>query len=115
MKSVRFLVAAFSVVMTFVFAQGVWSSETAEGVKKDYAAFKKEANERLEQLDKKIEKLKSESKGTMAKEAETARDKLRREVEEAQKTTASNWSRFKKSFAEKVDTLNTKVQKALNE
>lgn len=93
------------------------ASETVEGAKKDYQAFKQEMNFKLAELDKKIEKVKSESKENkeeVVKDLETSRDRLRREIADAQKVTASKWSDFKKSFAQSVDNLNTRVQKALN-
>lgn len=102
-------------VTTPMLMQPVHASETAEGIKKDYAAFKKEANAKLAELDQKIEKLKAESKETAAEELQSARDQLQKRMEEAEKTGSTKWAQFKKSFAESVDKLNSKAQKVLRE
>lgn len=110
--SILITMALFFTVSATAFA---FASETTEGMKKDYAAFKKDANQKLEDLDRKIDQLKAESKDSVAKDVEAARDRLRLEVEQAQQTTATKWVQFKRGFAQSMDNLNAKVQKVLKE
>lgn len=97
-----------------------FASETVKGAKKDFAAFKEEMNTKLDNTEKKLAELKAEAKAkgnaahdkTIA-ELEAARDKLKAELNELKDDGSNKWQSFKKSFAESLDQLNTKVQKAL--
>ncbi len=109
----------FFSILAVIFAVGFGvstsGSETAEGLKKDIASFKKEASLKLDELDRKIAQLKAESKVAAAHELEEARDKLRKSIEETQQTSQSKWSELKLAFARSLEVLHAKAQKVLKE
>lgn len=97
-------------------------SETAKGVKKDYEKFKVEMNKELDDLEVKINDLKakaktkgSETQDKTIQELEKSRSELKAELSELKKSGESNWKKFKKNFAESVDSLNKKIQKSLED
>lgn len=99
-----------------------FSSETVEGFKKDVVTFKQEMTLKLEKIEKEIEALKNKTKekgeSTQTKaiaELESARDKVKTEINDLEKTTESRWTKIKSKIAKSIDTLNTKAQKALKE
>lgn len=97
-----------------------FASETVKGMGKDYEAFKQSMSKEISEIDKKIDRLKAESKEkgqetkeNTIRELETARNKLKVELEEIKASSSDKWAQFKKGFAKSVDNLNDKVQKAL--
>lgn len=99
-----------------------FASETVKGLKKDYEHFRQEMSAKLEATEAKIAEMKADAKtkGNSAKEKtienlEATRDQLKSELAEAKAEGGSKWKSFKKSFAESVDKLNTKVQNATKE
>lgn len=114
----KIIIAALFTFSIIAFA----ASETAKGVKKDYEKFKIEMSKELDEVEKKIDELKTKShaKGSDTKEKtiqelEKARLELKAELSELQKSGESNWKKFKKNFAESVDSLNKKIQKSLED
>lgn len=110
----------FLVNIAFVF--NVSASETAKGMKKDFETFKSKMSEKLDATEKKLGemKTKAQAKGDKAAEKtvetlEETRGKLEAELGEAKSDSKSAWQRFKKSFAESVDALNAKIQKAMKD
>ena len=110
------------VILGLGFGTVGYSSETLKGVQKDYELFKEKMQSELKEVDVKIEKLKevSKAKGQKVKEAtakdlEIAKNNLSKDLEKIQQTSSTKWQEAKKSFAASVDSLNSKVQKALND
>lgn len=99
-----------------------FASETVKGVKKDYESFRQEMSAKLDATEKKIAELKADAKtkGDAAKEKtvenlEKTRDQLKADLADAKAEGGSKWKSFKKSFANSVDKLNSKIQKAMKE
>ena len=98
------------------------ASETVKGAQKDYDTFKKEMSVKLEDTEKQLAELKSKAKekGTDVKnktvaELEESRDKLKNQLNELEKNGKEGWASFKKNFADSLDRLNLKIQKALKD
>lgn len=96
------------------------ASETIKGAKKDYQKFQQEMTSRLDNIEKEIQLLKEKAKdkkeATQEKtihELEEAKTELKAELQSLKADSESTWQKAKKSFAESVDNLNTKLQKAL--
>jgi hypothetical protein len=103
-------------------ASAAIGSETAKGMQKDYDQFKKEMQVKIDEAQKKIDEIKAQGKESgheahakAVHELEVTRDQLRTQLAEAKADSASKWAKFKKSFAESVDSLNSKIQKALKD
>lgn len=99
-----------------------FASETTKGMKKDYESFKVEMSRQLDTVEKKIAdlKVKAKQKGSTAQEEtaeslEKTRAKLKEQLAEAKETSQDGWSKFKSGFADSVDKLNTKLQKAVKD
>lgn len=97
-------------------------SETLKGAQKDIENFKKEMSVKLGALEEQIASLKSkatekgsETKSKTIQELEAARDALKVKMAEFSDSSKEGWANMKKSFAESMDALNAKVQKALKE
>ena len=113
---------SFVIVISSIFAFSASALETVDGAKKDYEAAKVEMAAKLESLDQKIEELKANTaaKSTAAKEktlkeVQITRDKLRADYELMKDATDSKWKSFKKRFAQSIDRMNAKAQRALND
>ncbi len=98
------------------------ASETVKGAKKDFEQFKAEMNQELNEIDQKIEalKIKAKAKGNETHdksivELENTRNELNLKLDSVQKKSESNWKKFKKSFADSMNKLNSKVQKSLED
>jgi len=112
---VRTLICGFIIA----FSLTGFASETAKGVKKDYENFKTEMSAKLDSVEKQIDELraKAKQKGNAAQEEsaanlEKSRTKLKADLEDVKQNSNDAWSKFKKGFAESVDSLNAKIQKA---
>lgn len=97
-----------------------FSSETIKGAQKDFESVKTELNVKLTEAEAKLEELKAKAvaNGSAAKtkaiaEAEATRDSLRTKINEMQDDGKSGWKKMKASIAKSIDTLNSKVQKAM--
>ncbi len=102
-------------LLTYSFA-----SETLKGAKKDMENFKIEMSQKLEQTEKQLSELKEtvqekggETQDKVVKDLENTRDELRRKLGEVDSTVNENWKKFKKNFADSLDSLNARIQKAL--
>lgn len=98
------------------------ASETVKGAQKDYDSFKKEMSVKLDETEKQLVelKIKAKEKGTDVKnktvtELEESRDKLKAQLNELEKNGKEGWASFKKNFADSLDRLNSKIQKALKD
>jgi F0F1-type ATP synthase membrane subunit b/b' len=94
-------------------------SETLKGAQKDYESFKSEMFVKLNTAEQKLNELRGQAAHTgddvgqkTAAELEKSRVELQDQLDHAQQTSTSTWKRFKNNFAESVDQLNSKVQKA---
>ncbi|MBX3022421.1 MAG: hypothetical protein KF799_12175 [Bdellovibrionales bacterium] len=101
---------------------GAQASETVKGAKKDIETFKQEMNTKIDEADKEIAALKEAAKQKTdaakeqtIKDLEATREKLRADLKALKEESGSKWAQMKKSFADSVDRLNSKVQKALKE
>lgn len=98
------------------------ASETVEGAKKDFQAFKTEMETRMATVEKQMTELKSKAKedGKVAKEKtvehlETSKEDLHKELEQMKYESEKHFKELKKQFAKSLNTLNSKVQKALKD
>jgi hypothetical protein len=114
----RIFILALTFSLSGLMAQA--ESETAKGAKKDYQQFKAEMNAKLDDLDRKIDELKTQSsnqaedaKNNTVTELEADRAKLKNQLDEMESSGKSNWRKFKGKLASSFDTLNAKVQRAL--
>ncbi len=115
----KIILVIFSAAFLFSLAN---SSETLKGVQKDAESFKKEMSVKLEDVEKQLTELKNnaQTKGSEIREKtvtdlETTRAELRTKLENWDTKTQKNWKDFKKNFAQSLDSLNAKIQKALKE
>lgn len=99
-----------------------FASETTKGMKKDYESFKTEMTVQLDSVEKQIAELhaKAKQKGSSAQEEtaaslEKTRAKLKAELASMKDNGKDSWSSFKKSFADSVNKLNTKIQTAVKD
>jgi tRNA(Ile)-lysidine synthase TilS/MesJ len=99
-----------------------YASEAINGVKKDVANFKQEMTIKLESVEKELEALhtKAKVKGSeiqdnTIKDLELTRNKLRKELNNIEDSTKSNWKQVKKDFSESINALHAKLQKALKD
>ncbi|MFZ3229931.1 MAG: hypothetical protein WA160_06990 [Pseudobdellovibrio sp.] len=106
----------------FLLSLSSQASETAKGAKKDYESFKTEMSAKLESVEKEIAelKVKAKQKGNAAQEdtaseLEKSKEKLKSELAEIKSSSKSQWSKFKSNFANSVDSLNSKIQKAVKD
>lgn len=106
----------------FAVAMSAAESETMKGAKKDVETFKKEMSVKLQAAEKQIAELKSkaaakggEAKAATIAELESSRDAIKAKMATLSETSKDGWASFKKSMAESVDSLNSKVQSALKE
>lgn len=97
------------------------ASETTKGLQKDYDKFKQEMTVKLDETEKQIDSLraKAQTQGAEAKdktvaELEKARTDLQTQLADTKADSKKSWKSFKKSFAQSVDGLNTKIQSYLN-
>lgn len=103
----------------FVAAVQGFSSETIEGVKKDYSAFKQSMEEKIQALEKQIKEMKEETlkngsvkKNEFLQEIEAARDELREKFRALEKDGKERFETARKSFSDALSRLSAKVQKA---
>ncbi|MBC7466467.1 MAG: hypothetical protein H7256_10790 [Bdellovibrio sp.] len=108
--------------LVFVATLSSFASETTKGMKKDYESFKTEMSAQLDSVERQIEdlRLKAKQKGSSTQEEtaaslEKTRAKLKAELASMKDNGKDGWSSFKKSFAESVDKLNTKIQTAVKD
>lgn len=116
----KFLTVAFCLIALALSTS--FASETMKGMKKDYENFRQEMSAKLDATEKKIAELKADAKtkGNTVKEKtvqelEATRDQLKTELNETKAEGGSKWKSFKKSFAESIDRLNSKIQGAMQE
>ncbi|MFN7729514.1 MAG: hypothetical protein ACK5P7_10200 [Bdellovibrio sp.] len=121
-SSVFIVSSMFASMFVLMFAFSASALETVDGAKKDYETAKVEMAAKLGALDQKIEELKASTaaKSTAAKEKtlkeiQINRDKLRADYELMKDATDSKWKSFKKRFAQSIDRMNAKAQRALKD
>ena len=98
------------------------SSETIKGAQKDFQTVKAELGVKLGEAEAKLEELKAKAveNGSAAKtkaiaEAEATRDQLKVKIAELQDDGKSGWKKMKASIASGIDSMNTKIQKAMKD
>jgi hypothetical protein len=99
-----------------------YSSETVSGAKKDIESFKEEMTLKLNSVEQELAELHNKTKKKGAeiqentiKDLEATRDKLRKELNNIEDSSKDNWKKFKRDFAKSMDSLNSKLQKALKD
>src|SRR5690606_21454427 len=110
------------IAILFVGLSAFGKSETVEGAKKDYAKFKKEMSAKLDAAEKELDELRAKAKVKGSKvqestirELEQTRDRLRRDLNSLGEKSKSTWGELKKNMAESMNSLNTRIQKALKD
>lgn len=105
-----------------LFSAPVMASETVEGAKKDLQEFKSEMGERIDAIQKQIDELRSKTKkkGKEAREQtvkglEKTEKDLQTELDRMKADSGKKFAKVKIRFAEAVDSLNEKIQKALKD
>ena len=114
---------ALALVGVLFFAQlSAQASETAKGVQKDFEKFKMEMSVKLDSVERQLVELraKASSKGGATQEAvigdlEKAQAQLKKDLGKLQDTGKNDWQKLKSDFAESLDRLNSKIQKAVKD
>lgn len=112
----------FTIFFTMTQLNFAYSSETIKGAKKDIQAFKEEMTVKLNSVEQELADLHNKTKKKGAeiqentfKDLEATRDKLRKELNNIEDSSKDNWKNFKKDFANSIDSLHAKLQKALKD
>lgn len=114
----------FTIIVFFAMTQSsfAYASEAINGAKKDIESFKQEMTLKLGSVEKQLEELRAKTKQqgsaiqeTTIKDLEITRIKLRNELENLKENSKSNWKQIKMDFAASIDSLHTKLQKALKD
>lgn len=99
-----------------------FSSETVKGVQKDFISIKQELSVKLDEAEAKLVELKnkastnsSAAKEKAIQEAEVTRDQLRVKIDELKDDGKTNWKKLKAGLASSIETMNSKIQKALKD
>jgi len=106
-------------VLFSLYTNSTHASEAVKGAKKDLEVFKEEMIVKINDMEKQIQilKQKTQEKGSRVNEQaltelEENRLKVKKELAELKKASQSSWQKAKAAFADSVDKLNTKIQKA---
>ncbi len=111
------------VFIVLFFAQfSTHASETAKGAQKDYENFKIEMSAKLKSVEKQIielrEKVKRSGNAAQAEainDLEATQSELKKDLANMKETSKTNWKQIKSSFAESLDRLNAKIQRAVKD
>lgn len=121
MSSFMKFIGVFLGILLFV-QFSVQASETAKGVQKDYEKFKTEMSTKLESVEKQLvelrEKVKMSGNAAQAEainDLEITQNQLKTDLENMKETGKTNWKKVKNRFAESLDRLNAKIQKAVKD
>ncbi len=120
MNKITHLLLAASLV--FLGGSALAESATVKGAQKDFETFKQEMAVKLEQAQAKLDELqtKAKVKGSNVKEETVTdlrvnRDKLKVQYDELKFESKSRFQRMKTGLSNSIDSLNNRIQKALND
>ena len=115
----RWLLSLLVILSTASLVSKAAASETAEGMKKDFTEFKEQMSHQLDIADQKLQELATHVKSSSdqagqktVKELEKIRSDLKAGLDHLSGQGSKNWKKVKNNFADAIDQLNAKIQKA---